>query len=128
MKHFVCKGCGNLVATVNYSGRQMSCCGGKMDEMTPNASDASAEKHTPNITVKDGEVRITVGRADNTHPMMPEHAVAWVCLVTTTGSQRKILRPDGNAEAVFRLADGERPIKAFAYCNLHGLWVSECKE
>ena len=127
MKHFVCKHCGNLVATVNFSGRRIGCCGMDMKELTPNSEEFSREKHTPHLSKKDGRVEVTVGRGDNAHPMTPEHAVAWVCLVTDRGSQRKTLRPDGKAEAVFLLEDGEEPIRAFAYCNLHGLWVAEAK-
>ena len=35
-------------------------------------------------------------------------------------------RPSAPAEAHFMLTDGEEVISAFAYCNLHGLWVTEC--
>ena len=98
-----------------------------MDELTPNAVEASVEKHTPKIKLGDGKVTVSVGEADNAHPMLPEHAIAWVCLVTTNGSQRKLLRPDGKAEVTFLIDKDERVIKAFAYCNLHGLWVAECK-
>ncbi len=127
MKHYVCKSCGNLVAMVNDTGRRIGCCSKNMEELTPNSYDASHEKHRPEISVKDGRVTVTVGTKDNPHPQLPEHAVAWVCLITTGGSQRKLLRPDGKAEATFLLDEGERVVKAFAYCNLHGLWVTECK-
>ena len=127
MKHFVCKHCGNLVATVNYSGRRIGCCGMDMKELVPNAEEFSREKHTPHIEKKGGVVTVSVGNPENRHPMLPEHAVGWICLVTTIGSQRKILRPDGKAEATFYLSEGEEVIKAFAYCNLHGLWVAEVK-
>lgn len=127
MKHYVCKGCGNLVAMVNDTGRRIGCCGKNMDELTPNSVDASREKHTPEVKVHDGKVTVTVGSADNNHPMLPEHAIAWVCLITTGGSQRKLLTPDGKAEATFLIDKDEKVVKAFAYCNLHGLWVCECK-
>ena len=128
MKHFVCKGCGNLIAMINDSGVRVHCCDKKMDEVVPKFGDDTKEKHTPYIDSKGCEVKVTVGPADNRHPMTPEHGVAWICLVTTEGSHRKILPPDGKSEAHFKLTPGEKIIKAFAYCNLHGLWVSECKE
>ena len=127
MKHYVCRACGNLVAMINDTGRRIGCCGRNMDELTPNVSDGSPEKHTPKITVKDGKVTVRVGEVGSEHPMLPEHAIAWVCLITTGGSQRKLLNPDGKSEATFLLDKGERVVKAFAYCNLHGLWVTECK-
>lgn len=89
--------------------------------------EASREKHTPVISEKGGVVTVTVGTEDNRHPMLPEHAISWVCLITTGGSQRKMLTPDGKSEAKFYLAPGEKVVKAFAYCNLHGLWVAEVK-
>ena len=85
------------------------------------------EKHTPQIHVNGDEVRITVGPEGGMHPMQNEHGIAWICLVTSGGNQRKMLVPDGRAEAVFKLAEGEKVVRAFAYCNLHGLWVAECK-
>ena len=127
MKHFVCDKCGNLVALVQGEGKRLSCCSTKMDEIVPNSSSASKEKHTPVLNVKNGEVRVSVGSADNAHPMLAEHAISWVCLVTDKGSQRKTLVPDGKAEAVFRIGDDEKILKVFAYCNLHGLWVTEVK-
>ena len=128
MKHYVCRACGNLAAMVNDTGRRIGCCSKNMEELVPNLTDASAEKHTPVLRTSAGTVTVTVGSRGSEHPMVPEHAVAWVCLVTTAGSQRKVLRPDGRAEAKFLLVPGEKPIKAFAYCNLHGLWVAEVKD
>ena len=128
MKHFVCKDCGNLIAMINDSGVNVHCCTRKMSEVVPNVSDASKEKHTPYIEVDNDTVKITVGDVNNRHPMSKEHNVVWICLVTTEGSHRKLLPPHGSSEAVFKLTEGEKVIKAFAYCNLHGLWVKECKE
>ena len=127
MKHYVCRACGNLVAMINDTGNRLGCCSRDMDELVPGVVDASREKHTPIIERQGEVVTVKVGEGENAHPMLPEHAVAWVCLVTTAGSQRKILRPDGVSEAKFLLVPGERPIKAFAYCNLHGLWVAEAQ-
>lgn len=127
MRHYVCRTCGNLAAMVNDTNRRIGCCGKNMDELTPNAVEFSAEKHTPKIKLSDGKVTVSVGEGDNAHPMLPEHAISWVCLVTTGGSQRKLLRPDGKSEVTFLIDKNERVIKAFAYCNLHGLWVTECK-
>ena len=127
MKHYVCRFCGNLVAMINDTGRRIGCCSKDMEELTPGVVEASREKHTPVISEKGGVVTVTVGTEDNRHPMLPEHAISWVCLITTGGSQRKMLTPDGKSEAKFYLAPGEKVVKAFAYCNLHGLWVAEVK-
>ncbi len=127
MRHYVCRSCGNLVAMINDTGRRIGCCSKNMDELTPNAVEAAKEKHAPKIKLADGKVTVSVGDAESAHPMLPEHAVAWVCLITTGGSQRKLLTPDGKAEVTFHIGKDEKVIKAFAYCNVHGLWVTECK-
>lgn len=127
MKHYTCRYCGNLVAMVNDTGRNIGCCGKDMTEVTPKATDPRTEKHAPGIAREGNEVRITVGPADNRHPMKEDHAIGWVCLVTNEGSHRKTLIPDGKAEAHFPLSKGEEPIAAFAYCNVHGVFVTECK-
>ena len=127
MKHFICKRCGNLVAAVNYTSNPLSCCSREMDELTPKA-DADRAKHLPKITVKGNTVSVKVGEDSSPHPQLPEHFVEWVCLVTDRGSQRKMLPPSGKPEVTFALTEGERPINAFAYCNMHGLWVSGAAE
>lgn len=127
MKHFVCKNCGNLIAMIENRGPRISCCKKEMNEIVPNVVEASKEKHTPVLDVKDGKITVSVGKGDNAHPMIPEHAIAWVLLLTDKGCQRKILVPDGKSEAVFYIAEDEKLLKVFAYCNVHGLWVTEVK-
>ena len=127
MKHFLCKGCGNLIAMVNDSGKRVSCCNEKMDELTPNSREASAEKHKPRLKVAPGKVTVTIGEGENIHPMDKDHSVRWVCLVTNKGSQRKLLMPGEEPKVTFYTDKDEDVIKAFAYCNLHGLWVSDVK-
>lgn len=127
MKHFICKPCGNLVATVNYTGKKLCCCNREMVELVPNVTDASAEKHTPSVKQRGNTVTVYVGEAAGGHPMDKDHSVSWVSLVTDKGNQRKVLNPDEKPEAVFYIGDDERVVKAFAFCNLHGLWVTECK-
>ena len=125
MKHFICRGCGNLVATVNYTGKKISCCEENMQELTPNVSEASAKKHTPRIEIDGKKVTVFVGEGENAHPMLDEHSVLWVSLVTTEGNQRKVLKPSLEPKAVFYIGENEKVINAFAFCNLHGLWVSK---
>ena len=123
MKHYICRACGNLVAMINDTGRRIGCCGTDMSEIVPNSTDASREKHTPKIIKEGNKVTVRVGEGEMKHPMTVEHYVAWVCLVTDKGSQRKLLLPGEEPECTFYLSDGERVINAFSYCNLHGLWL-----
>ena len=58
------------------------------------------------------------------HPMADVHFIEWIAIETTHGVQRKCLKPGQDPKAEFLLADGEKYIAAYAYCNLHGLWKS----
>lgn len=128
MKHFMCEKCGTIITTVNFSGNPISCCKEKMEELVPNTKEASVEKHSPRIKVRGKTVTVTVGEDSNMHPQTKEHRVEWVCLVTDHGTQRKMLPEDGEPVVSFGLTDGEKVIKAFAFCNLHGVWMSKAAE
>jgi len=58
------------------------------------------------------------------HPMVEEHSILWVYLQTNKGGQRKCLEV-GNAPVVTFVLTDEKPVAAYAYCNLHGLWKAE---
>ncbi len=121
-RFFVCKICGNLVGMIHSSGVKMICCGQEMTELIPGSVDASHEKHVPVIKKNGDTVTVRVGSAD--HPMLEEHHIAWIYLQTEHGGQRKCLQIGGAPEATFALG-GEKPVAAYAYCNLHGLWKAD---
>ena len=50
---------------------------------------------------------------------------SWIALETNQGMQRKELLHTGEPKAVFALAEGEKAVAAYEYCNLHGLWKKE---
>jgi len=119
-KFFVCKHCGNIIGMIHSSGVPIICCGEEMGEMKANTSDGSTEKHVPVVTVEGNKVVVEVGSV--AHPMVPEHFIAWICLVTDKGRQRKELKAGDKPQAVFFIEEGEKVVEAFEYCNLHGLW------
>jgi len=123
MKFYVCKLCGNIVGVVHTGGGTLSCCGQPMEELKANSTDAAGEKHVPVITVDGSTVKVAVGSV--AHPMLEEHSIQWVALETKQGNQRKPLKPGDAPEAVFALAEGDEPVAAYEYCNLHGLWKAE---
>ena len=100
MKFYVCKHCGNIITFEENKGVPVICCGEKMSELVPGSVDAAAEKHVPVISVE--------GK--------------WIVLETAQGSQRKELKAGEQPQAVFMLTDCDKPVAAYAYCNLHGLW------
>ena len=91
-----------------------------MEEIIPNTTDASAEKHVPVIKVDGNHVVVEVGSV--AHPMIEAHYIEWIALQTDKGNQRKQLKPGDAPRAEFALLDGEKVVAAYAYCNLHSLF------
>lgn len=56
--------------------------------------------------------------------MLPEHFIEWVYVQTDQGGQRKALKPGDAPEVSFCLGD-DKAAAVYAYCNLHGLWMTE---
>ncbi len=122
VKFYVCRHCGNIIAYVENSGVAVVCCGEKMQEMIPNTSDGAGEKHVPVISQEGKIVSIKVSTVE--HPSVAEHYIKWIALQTNRGVQFRRLNPGDKPEAHFALLEGEEPVAAFEYCNLHGLWKS----
>ncbi len=125
VKIFKCMHCGNIIEMVEDKGVPVVCCGEKMTELVPGTSDGAAEKHVPVVTVSGNKVTVNVG--SDAHPMTDEHLISWIILETENSCQRKHLSSADAPEASFMLADGEKAIAAYEYCNLHGLWKADIK-
>ena len=123
MKFYICEHCGNIIPHVKNSGVPVVCCGQKMKEIIPGTVEASVENHLPVVTVEGNQVIAAVGSVE--HPMVEEHFIQWVALETENGSQLKRLVPGEKPQAVFALAEGEKPLAVYEWCNLHGLWKTE---
>ena len=122
VKFYHCEHCGLIVESIHDSVITPSCCGMKMNELIPNTVEASGEKHIPAVTVDKNTVTVNVGSVD--HPMQDVHYIEWVQLVTENGSQRKHMKPGQAPKVTFELG-GDKPLAVYAYCNLHGLWMTE---
>ena len=125
MKHtkfYICPHCRNIAEMIYDTDIPLHCCGDEMNQLLPGTVEASTEKHIPAVKVSKNAVEVNVGSVD--HPMMDVHWIEWVQLVTDKGSYRKWLNP-GDAPKVNFLLDNEKPVKVYAYCNLHGLWKTE---
>ena len=121
-RFFICKHCGNIIGMIHSSGVPVVCCGENMSELIPGTVDASREKHVPVVKVEGNIVTVEIGAVP--HPMLEEHYIQWVYLQTEKGGQRKCLKP-GEAPKVTFALDGDKPLAAYEYCNLHGLWKTE---
>ena len=123
MKFLICKDCGYIVQVIKDADVKVECCGKEMTEIIPGTTDAAVEKHVPAITVDGAKVAVAVGEV--AHPMADVHYIEWVAIETAKGSQIAYLKPGEEPKADFVLADGDKLIAAYAYCNLHGLWKAE---
>ena len=123
IKLYRCTHCGNIAIKVADAGVPLVCCGEKMQELVPGAVDGALEKHVPVVTVDGAHVHVQVGEVE--HPMTEEHLIQLVVLVTEKGYQIAPLTAADKPVADFAVADGDKPVKVYEYCNLHGLWVKE---
>ncbi len=123
-KFYICRHCGNLIGMLHNAGVPMICCGQKMEAIVPNTTEAATEKHLPVVHIEDGAIHVNIGEVN--HPMTKEHFIEWLYVETENGGQRRILHPGDAPEATFCIGE-DKPIAVYAYCNLHGLWMTEIK-
>lgn len=108
------------VAVLWGEGGDLSCGGKPMKKLTANTTDGAREKHVPAVTKEDGKLKVQVGSVE--HPMLAEHYIEWIALVTEDAVQIRYLKPGDKPAAVFEeVASGT----VYEYCNLHGLWKAE---
>lgn len=123
MKFYKCSKCGKVIEMVKETPVPTICCGEAMSELIPGTTDAALEKHVPVVTAEGNRITVKVGEV--THPMLDEHFIAFIALETEKGVQRVDLKPGQAPEAVFAVADGDKAVAAYEYCNLHGLWKKD---
>lgn len=111
--------------TITVADAKLICCGKPMTLLQANSVDASNEKHVPVISFNDDTVTVKVGSVN--HPMTPEHLIKWIAVLYGDRIQRVELEAGDSPEASFHIGS-ERNVKAYAYCNLHGLWMSQANK
>ena len=119
-KFFMCSICGNIVEMIESKGPKVVCCGKVMNELVANTVEASTEKHIPQVSINGDLVRVQVGSI--IHPMIEEHYISWIYIVTTQGTQRKLLEVNSEPIAEFKLTEDDKVLEVYEYCNIHGLW------
>ncbi len=120
MDFYICERCGNVVNFFVESGKPLTCCNLQMGLVNTNTSDLGHEKHVP-IIAKNGNV-VSVEVGIEAHPMMCEHWIQQIVLVTKKTKMIAKLGYDEEPKVYFTLTEGDEPVTAFAYCNIHGLW------
>ena len=115
---YKCETCASLIEVINGGGT-LVCCNKPMTLLEENSVDAATEKHIPVVEKIEGGVKVTVGSV--THPMLDEHYITWIEVITTAGEiLRKELTPGEAPEATFEFKGEVETVRE--YCNLHGLW------
>lgn len=94
-----------------------------LKELVANTTEAATEKHIPEVTVDGNVVKVHVGSV--THPMLEEHFITGIYIETEKGYQFRALTPEDEPSATFVLAEDDKLVAAYEYCNLHGLWKKE---
>ncbi|MBP3690391.1 MAG: desulfoferrodoxin [Schwartzia sp.] len=123
-KFLRCRTCGRLVMALPGGKDSADCCGeGTAELLTANTTDASQEKHVPVIEAKGSQITVKIGSAP--HPMVDAHYIQWIYLQTKKGGQFHFFTSGDDPEATFALTEGDAPVAAYEYCNLHGLWKVE---
>ena len=113
----------SIIMLISGSGQDISAGGKPMNFLKANTTDAAQEKHVPQVTIDGKKVIVKVGSV--AHPMTEAHLIQWIYLQTKKGGQYVHLTASDKPEAEFILADGDEPIAAYEYCNLHGLWKAD---
>lgn len=117
-----CPVCGNVIEDISGNTTPLRCCGKPMEILKPNTTEAATEKHLPVVEVSDGEILVKVGSV--AHPMTKEHYIMWVSQVCGNKENKVILYPEQDPVVRFPYMP---ECKIYAYCNLHGLWMTEVK-
>ena len=93
-----------------------------MELLEANVMDAATEKHVPVYEKVEDEIVVRVGSTE--HPMEKDHYIMWIAQVTDNRTTRVRLYPEQATETRFPYIPG---YLLYAYCNKHGLWMSEVK-
>ena len=123
MKELILKKCEKCGATIEVledckcQNCGIRCCGQEMARVTANTTDASVEKHKPQVEVVGTYIVVTVP-----HPMDSEHYIEWIMLKGEKIAAKKYQTIGQEAKAIFPYIKGST---VYAYCNKHGLWSTE---
>ena len=123
VKFYHCNYCGKTIVIVGDNVNTPTiCCNHHMVELKANSTDAAKEKHVPEVTINGDILNVQVG--STLHPMLENHYIEFVVLVTDKEIRRVNFKPGDKPIAEFNISN-EKPLKVYEYCNLHGLWVKE---
>lgn len=121
---YKCQVCTNVVEVYHEGVGELFCCGKPMALLVPGTVDASLEKHVPVIEKLENGYLVKIGAVE--HPMIPEHYIEFIEIMTDDGRVgRKYLKPGDKPEAVFYCKS--KLVSAREFCNIHGLWETKAE-
>lgn len=119
---YKCNVCGNVVEVLHTGATSLVCCGQPMEKLEGRSEDTGIEKHLPVVESTDTGIKVRVGSVE--HPMLEEHFIQFIEVLTAEKVCRTELKPGQKPEAVFPV-DISAVLTVREYCNLHGLWKTK---
>lgn len=120
LNFYKCASCGDVIIKAIDDGHEITCHGEPMVKLVPDDTDAALEKHVPDVEVAPPLVTVQVGSV--MHPMTEDHYITLIALECEKCYQVATLMPADEPKAVFSVAEGDKPVRVYEYCTLHGLW------
>src|SRR5680860_719468 len=119
---YKCEICGNVFESVHVGGEDVVCCGQPMKKMEPQSGPEYQEKHLPVVQKNGNKVTARIGSVP--HPMIEEHYIEWVEVISGDTVQRIFLHPGEEPLVEFIVTNASDMIQVRAFCNIHGLWFT----
>lgn len=119
---YYCEICGNVVEVLNEGALSLVCCEQPMVKLEAKTEDSTTEKHVPYIEEAEFGILVKVGQ-NQAHPMLEEHYIKFIEVLTKNEVHRVELKPDMKPEAFFSLVKAD-VLEAREWCTVHGLWKS----
>lgn len=120
---YKCEICGHVIQVQHEGAGTLVCCNKPMNLLEEKFEDQGLEKHVPVIEVRDDVAMVSVG--DVLHPMEDAHYIEFIELIIDEEVYTQYLKPKQDPIVSFKIPIEYESIKARAYCNIHGLWISE---
>ena len=125
MNIYYCKHCKRICYTYPVDST-LVCCGDEMTLLQPKSNDTGNEKHLP-VVERVGKDMIKISIGSIPHPMLPEHYIQWVFVAQDDFYRIKTFKPGDVPETLMHI-NPDQDIKVYAFCNIHGLWMTEVKK
>jgi len=115
-----CEICGNIIEVLHEGADALVCCGQPMNLLKAKDKDQGQEKHVPVVEKTDKGIKVKVGSIE--HPMIEEHYIEWIEVISNNKVYRRFLKAGEKPEAEFCV---NKVDLVREYCNVHGLWTNQ---